>query len=209
VADAGGHAGASAGHGAGRGAGDPITGRVAPATVDDYHLRRDRKGGLVYSDIRFTARISRDGSVTFDDRGASYDGRRVALVFDVNDMIMRARGEDPYSYEKRKFLAATWDLRMRMRVVTDAERMRTALHQLPDYLEAVWRDQRRAASARRHVLYLLWEECDDRTPGGAQARATIEAFVRRRLPAGSASAFTVAELARLNGAGPRPFAPYR
>ncbi|MBI5480914.1 MAG: hypothetical protein HY906_18795 [Deltaproteobacteria bacterium] len=176
---------------------------------DAYPLRRDRSGGLVYSDVRFTARIGRDGSVTFDDRGAGFDARQVALVFDVNDMIMRARGEDPYSYEKRKFLAATWDLRMRMRVVADAARLRTALHRLPEHLEAVWRDPRRSAADRRRMLYLLWEECDDRAPGGAQARATIEGFVRHRLPPGSADAYTAAELAALNADRTPAFAPYR
>jgi hypothetical protein len=194
---------------AGGDAGDPITGHVPEPVREAYPLRPDKKGGLVYSDIRFTARIARDGGVTFDDRSANYDTRQAAVVFDLNDMIMRARGEDPYSYEKRKFLAATWDRRTRMRVAADAERLRTALHRLPEHLEAIWRDARRSAADRRRVLYLLWAECDARSPGGAQARATIEGFVRRRLPAGSASAFTPAELATLNAGRPPPFAPYR
>ena len=124
-------------------------------------------------------------------------------------MIMRARGVDPYSYEKRKFLEATWDMRIRMRVIADAERLRTALRELPDYLESIWRDARRPAAERRQLLYLLWEECDERTPGGVQARATIEGYVRRRLPPGVADAYSEAELARLNARHTPAFAPYR
>jgi hypothetical protein len=60
---------------------------------------------------------------------------------------------------------------------------------------------------KRQILWQLWSEATG-TEGSATARATIEGFIRRRLPAGSPDAFTATELARLQVASGGAFAPY-
>ncbi|HEY3359976.1 MAG TPA: hypothetical protein VGQ83_42385, partial [Polyangia bacterium] len=198
--------GAGSGAGAGAGAGDPVLGRVPDLpSGEPYPLRPDGARGLVYGDQRFTAHVAPDGSVRFDDRHGSFDPTRLAFGFDLNDEIMRLRGHDPYGYEKRKFLAATWERRLRMRERADRDTMRRALRELPDRLEAIWGDAGRSVAERRRLLFLLWEEADTATEGGRQARRTIEGFVRRRLPRGTPAGFTDEELGRLAGRAARPF----
>jgi hypothetical protein len=176
---------------------------------DDYPLRPDGQRGLVYRDDRFTARVFPDGSVRFEDRHGSFNPAALSFGFDLNDEIMRLRGEDPYGYEKRKFLAATWELRMRLRVRADRATMREALRALPERLAALWRASGRSLAERRHLLFLLWEECDAATAGGREARAAIAGFIRRELPTGTAAAFPGAELSALRRATGGAFDPYR
>jgi hypothetical protein len=68
---------------------------------------------------------------------------------------------------------------------------------------------------RRRILFLLWDEMaepEDAERGwaGELARATIDAVIKSRLPAGAAGAYTDAELAGFNRErGKRiPFDPY-
>jgi hypothetical protein len=207
-AGAGDPAGGS-GSGAGAGAGDPLTGRLPPPPRGEaWPLRRDGHGGLVYRDDRFTARVAPDGSVRFEDRHGSFDPRTLSFGCDLNDEIMRLRGEDPYAYEKRKFLAAAWERRLRMRARADQRHLAAALKELPQRLATIWRDSRRPPAERRRLLFLLWEECDPATAAGRAARSVIEGFVRRELPRGSAAAFTDEELRRLARLTRPAFDPY-
>jgi hypothetical protein len=169
---------------------------AAVAQAQPAPNRRDK--GWLHEDGWFLARVADDGSVTFRDIWVKYDPRIVAMRFDLTDMVMRWRGEDPYRYEKAKFLAATFDERMKMRAAHDAERMRGALLDLPRRLAAIWR-RPMPASERRRILFDLWDQCDE-GEDGASARAIIVAFVRARLPAGTSDAFSSEELATLNGA---------
>ena len=95
------------------------------------------------------------------------------------------------------------------------EALRDATVKLRRYLESVWGNGRISKAARRRQLFELWDECDVRADGprgqaARIARATVEGFIRRRLPAGSPEAFTEQELADMNRAreSATPFDPY-
>ena len=71
------------------------------------NLQRHRDGTYRYRGQAFKAIVEKDGSVVFDDgyrQGAT-------LRFDITDVMMRRRGEDPYRVEKNWFLEGTADLR--------------------------------------------------------------------------------------------------
>jgi hypothetical protein len=135
--------------------------------------------------------------------------------FDLTDGVMRASGQDPYAARKIAFLDRTRDERRRLAVAARSEDLREALHRTRADLERLWRAPGPAAE-KRHVLFLLWDECAESGPEEVMAtsravRGAIVAFVRRRLPAGSADAFTDGELARENArrTSAERFEPYR
>jgi hypothetical protein len=101
--------------------------------------------------------------------------------FDLTDWLERTVGNDPYSYEKARFMEATRERRAEMSATARRERMRDALAKLPDFLAAVWAHEPWSERERRYILFKLWDECDD-SNDGAQARATINAFVRKQVP---------------------------
>jgi hypothetical protein len=167
----------------------------------------------------FTASIAPDGTVRFDDRalGGGTGAATLApfLSFDLSDVVMRAIGDDPYLARKLALLDATFDERMVRRARHDAATMRRALGELPRYLAAVWATRRWSPALRRRILFALWDEAAEDgnelvRRGGAEARATIEAFVARVLSPEHPHAFSAAELDELNlGRGSRArFAPY-
>src|SRR5262249_5595981 len=70
-------------------------------------------------------------------------------------------------------------------------------------------------TARKVALFEMWDEIaetgdDDLVHGGVAARAYLVGFVRTKLPAGSADAFSPEELARFNARrhSQAVFAPY-
>ncbi|MBN2358442.1 MAG: hypothetical protein JXR83_03255 [Deltaproteobacteria bacterium] len=134
----------------------------------------------------------------------------VSGVFDLTEIAMRAAGDDPYATEKRCFLIETEPLRERLRSQHLALRERRALDRLQAHLCQVWGAVERPAVDRRATLFRLWDECAD-SESGRTAREIIEAFVRERLPAGSADGFAAAELLALNArrTSAMLFAPYR
>ena len=136
-------------------------------------------------------------------------------TFDVTDWLMRRAGMDPYSSRKARFLDQTRDARAVMRAQARSEDLRNAVAALPGLLDQVWRDPERTVAERRALLFRIWDECadtgdDELVNAGRMARVTVLAFIRRRLPADSAGAFTAAELESLNAArkSTQPFAPY-
>src|SRR5262249_17280873 len=86
--------------------GDPITGKLRDAPKDEFPLDRVGRDEYVYKGGQFSAHISADGSVSFDDKTIR-DFNGTSGSFDVNDMMMRKHGEDPYRHQKNRFLAAT------------------------------------------------------------------------------------------------------
>ncbi len=136
--------------------------------------------------------------------------------FDVTDWAIRKAGGDPYYARKKKFLDRTRAERMQMAANSQRENLRDAVAFLRGRLDKVWRDGRMTAAERRAILFALWDECaedgsDEVVAAATAARATIEAFIRRRLPAASGDAFTDRELAALNRdrQSRLPFTPYR
>jgi len=177
------------------------TGEMVPRGDGTYHW--DSPG--------FEAHVSANGTVDFHDKSWIHTDSVLVLpgflmaagTFDVTDLVMRATGEDPYQSEKLRFLERTFDQRAAMRMRSDRAVMARALHRLPSYLGDVWQYHGWNPALRRRILFALWDECAEHgnqllRTGGAQARATIEAFVRRELPADSPEGFSRDELAALN-----------
>ena len=177
---------------------------AAPASAQVLIPRNGRDTGYTHDDSTFSAHVARDGSVTFEDK----------LTLDLTDFVMRRRHEDPYRYEKAKFLASTFDERVQMRLVYRDEEMEAALGQLPSHLHSVWYKPTSLAE-RKRALFELWDECDEDDegvkPGAGKARAIILDFVRDHLPANGRFGFSAEELASLNAdrASRARFDPYR
>jgi hypothetical protein len=128
--------------------------------------------------------------------------------FDVTEEMMRLFGEDPYRYEKARFLAVTAEWRARLVAVTRDRQKDAALANQHQQLLAIWRDRRYTPNERRRLLFNLWLEMDD-SPQGRQGAAGIVSFIRQHAPAGSREAFTAGELAAMNSvAAPQRFEPY-
>jgi hypothetical protein len=181
-----------------------------------FELHPTPDGGYLYRGPQFGARIHRDGSVQFIGPTATFppDGTdpatvgidavtpqdpisgdipiavesRPGLMFDATDEYLRLLGKDPAKLEKTQFLAATFDLRMKMAYRTRDAQRRTALAELPGRLEEVWTDPRFSEIERRHLLLAMW---NDLAPGddGAPARAVIRKFVDEHLLPGEAALF--------------------
>lgn len=115
----------------------------------------------------------------------------------------------PHREEKAHFLAATAPLRDHMAEAAHAEDLKAALWDLPALLEKVWSSNRDKPEEGRRLLYELWSEyAASPDANAAPACATILGFIRRRLPAGSPTAYTNGELAKYKAAGPAGFDPY-
>lgn len=134
--------------------------------------------------------------------------------FDLTDRLMRAVGQNPYRYEQHRLAEETREERIcRMKAVQQRNE-REALFRLSDQLAAIWNESS-PAELKRNLLFALWDECRDDSPdaGAVSAlayRATIESFIRKHLPQGSALGFTSVELASLNRhrTSARTFDPY-
>jgi hypothetical protein len=175
-------------------------------------LRPDGDGGYRMDRETFAARVDRDGRVTFSDKAnIQSDGPTAggfgavgwAGRFDITDALMRARGEDPYRYEKAKFLDETREMRYAMAAVERSENLREAVHALSTFLEKVWAHDSWSPEERRRIIFELWDDCAEQgdrevLEAASQVRASIIGFIRRRLPEGSVAGYGADELARLN-----------
>ncbi|MCU1279490.1 MAG: hypothetical protein JWM53_3036, partial [bacterium] len=108
----------------------------------------------------------------------------------------------------------TSKLRVELTSRARKSQLESALAALPDHLDQVWSDANHSARERRGVLYAMWREAagsdDEVGAAGRKARATIEAFIRARLPEGSQDAYTDDELRRFNArSGAVKFEPYK
>jgi hypothetical protein len=202
---------------------------IAPIVEKPQSPMRPVGGGRYQKNhAAYKAHVARDGRVTFKDKpNLAFDGFHLAggvlpvlrFRFDLTDWAIRMAGNDPYAYDKMKFLRETFDERMEMAAEARTELLQEAIRDLPDLLAAVWSQTKRTAAERRRLLFELWDACVE--PGakgvdeelglaGAQARVMVIAFVRRELPAGSADAYTAEELETLNKDrdSREPFVPY-
>jgi len=221
---------------------------------DHYELHRAKDGSrdLLYEAPTFTARVARDGSVTFHDRKfgmtllpiifgtvppspdrgtpslqslirnhgrrdppprdsigdstAGYGSRlpiptttpsrpdpneacqyprpcffdaNVMIVsaqgtFDLTDQLMRLGGQDPYRYEKARFLAGTEEMRTRLAARAHADDLRDSTAALPARLAAIRCDDRLTLAQRRGTLVWLRAELDPATPEGRQAATLVD-----------------------------------
>ena len=190
-----------------------------PKPQKDPRRRPTKDGGWRYDDSTFAAKVGPDGTVTFDERGhesvdllpdSDVGGWRI----DVNDWILSAAGDDPYSYEKRRFIEATREERLAMARAACGARLSASLVELPERLDKVWRSAR-PIEEKRQILFDLWDDCaEEGTPEvmryGELARLTILDFIQKHLPEGSETAYTQLELEKLNErrASSKRFDPY-
>lgn len=131
----------------------------------------------------------------------------VGVGANLTDEFLRALGQDPYRIRKARFLAATFEVRMRLAVQAYQDDLRTSLDRLPEGLAELWHDPRYSASEKRRILFELWREADD-SKAGAQARDIVMTFIRRILPCRSSQAYPPAELHALQVGEGRAFSPY-
>jgi hypothetical protein len=194
-------------------------GRDGRVSIDDkpnFHARIALPGA---SDIaRHLRRWSKDpyGESPMDER--SVETHTVKIVdggFDLTDWAMRASGNDPYYHRKKAFLDRTRAERARMARVDEAENLRDSVRNLRQHLRVVWSYRAWSVERRRRALFELWDECAESGSAAVvaaadRARATIEAFIRRNLPADHADGYPAAELTALNRqrSSKRRFAPY-
>ena len=144
---------------------------------DPPKLRRHRDGTHHYQGHAFKAVVEPDGSVTFDD-GYS---QGVTVRFDITELMMRRRGEDPYRVEKNWFLEGTSEFRQELFERWQAKQTLVALRKLRIRLlriseDATLPDREKAA----RIIALFRDTADDEA--GASARTTIAEFVADRMP---------------------------
>lgn len=140
-------------------------------------LRRHQDGTYHYKGHAFKAIVETDGSVTFDD--GYKQGSTIA--FDVTDLMMRRRGEDPYRVQKRWFLEDTAELRQELLESWRAKQNLIALRKLRGRLLRISEDETLSDRQRAdRVIAMFRDTADDEA--GAAARNTIEEFVANRMP---------------------------
>jgi hypothetical protein len=182
-------------------------------------MKADGDGGYKEDRARFSARVDRDGSVHFKDKANvhfdGFEGLGALVSFDLTEAVMRAMGDDPYVYEKMLIMERTREVRAGMKVAERQDRLYEATRRLPAFLDKIWRQSKWTAAEKRRLLFALWDEVDDTgAPEVVRASAAVQgiivAFIRKRLPEGAPEAFTVEEIAAMNGARhtKNRFAPY-
>ncbi len=179
-------------------------------------LRARTDGSYAFHGHLFDAVIARDGRVRFSDRGGvemnspnlGPNGLIPSGTFDVTDSIERARGNDPFRYERDWFMRQTRELRERLEDESSAREQQHGMAALRGSLRRIW-GGRGTDPQRRARIFSLWDDCAE-DEVGHRARAAIIGFVRETLPQGSPGAFTEGELRRLNAErlSREPFAPY-
>jgi hypothetical protein len=181
-------------------------------------MEHDGDGGYVEDRAGFSARVDRDGTIHFRDKGSAQlggEGAGTLVTFDLTDAVMRALGDDPYAYEKMKIMERTREVRAGMKLRERDRALHEAAVKITARLDRLWRQPAWTAAQKRRLIFMLWDEVaetgDPEVRRGATAvRALIVKFVRARLPRTSADAFTDEELELLNRGrqSKEPFAPY-
>jgi hypothetical protein len=97
---------------------------------------------------------------------------------DITDELMRIAGQDPYRYQKARFLGATRELRIVMAGRAHAADVRRSSDELPVRLKAIACDEQLTASERRAIIQALRRELDDATPEGRAAGELIDRFLQ-------------------------------
>ncbi len=146
------------------------------------------------------------------------------------EWIMQATGHDLAASAKAAMLKETRGFRTQLAVAWTRAQVEKRLRELPAELLAVWSDGQLSDARKREILFERWDECEDRlglpTKGlppdaipevdemrrraADDARAKIEAFIRKHAPKAGELAFDAEELARYNDRrkSVRRFAPY-
>lgn len=195
----------------------PVDDAPPPATGE---LKPKGNGTYESDHPTFKARVARDGTVKLEDKpdvDIHWNWRMPLVIFGklaVDDAIMRKKGIDPYWKEKLRWLDKTRDERYAIGKQYRKEQLAKSAVLMRDNLARLWQREQDAA-ARKQLVFALWDECAETgdaeiIDGGKLARSYLYGFVRSHLPAGSATAYTADELAKLNARkrSAATFAPY-
>lgn len=133
---------------------------------------------------------------------------RVTGRFDLTDEFDRlVSSRSPNRREHARFLADTLDFRARLAAAHHARRLHVAATQLPAMLDGIWRNSDHTMREKKRLVCLLWNEVDRNQGAGSSFASAFTAWVRLRLPASHADAYTQADLQACNRDG-GAFAPY-
>lgn len=190
----------------------------------ELHAMRD--GSYTYSNARFHVRIDPDGDVSFrdihlgaagpgewiDPSGLPAGSQPVALVtigFDITEEWMRANDQDPLRTERAWFMTETEELRERLHASAVRRFDSNSMRRLSARLADIASDADMSTSAKHAAVLEIWDDCATDSIG-ERARAQIVAFVQEHFPAGTALAYSEAELRAYNQhrAGAPAFDPY-
>ena len=134
--------------------------------------------------------------------------------FDATDALMRRHGQDPYASAKLEILDRTRDERARIGARHRDRELARSTELVQKQLDRLW-STTPALAARKQALFELWDDCAETgdaalVDGARAARKLVIGFIRARLPAGGATAFTTSELAAFNRTkqSTATFAPY-
>ncbi len=101
----------------------------------------------------------------------------VSGTMDITDELMRLAHEDPYRFQKARFLTATREMRIRMAGRAHAEDVARSGTELPRRLQEIACDQRLTAADRRAIIEALRAELDVATPEGRAQGDRIRRFL--------------------------------
>lgn len=206
----------------------PLSDDVEPRSLEEAGFKRHKDGSYKLWKLSgvITAKIHPSGRIEFRDRAVTVRGAAVGQAATVSQALA---GEEQFKALKAKIVRQTFALRMQMAQSWSRDQMRKQLARLRGQLQRTWTRTELTVTRRREVLFTLWDDCDEaptesegaaktveatldqaRAEVGTQARAQIVAFIREELPAGSADAYSSAELKRLNASrhSRQRFAPY-
>jgi hypothetical protein len=176
---------------------------------DVKDAERDWTSGLEVKD--YTKPIDQDDSAEHGDATIPILGGST----EITDYVMRKLGQDPYQSDKLLWMDQTRDERAQIGRVHREKQLKRADEIMRRHLDRLWARTDMGMEEKREALFELWddgaEDGDTMVVEAAdRARALVIGFVRAKLPAGSAGAFTAAELDRLNRrrTSRARFAPY-
>ncbi len=155
--------------------------------------------------------ISIDGAAEYakrleDDGEKGNDAVTIPIVggrTELTDYVMRAVGQDPYLSDKLRWMDATREERAAIGLTHRRRQLDRVDQTVRKHLAVLWARRDLELAAKREALFELWddgaEEGDAAVVEAAQrARNQVIAFIRHHLPAGSATAYSPAELDALN-----------
>lgn len=221
--------------------------------TDGLGLERRADGSMLYvdPDFRFTAVFREDGTVNFADPWRRPHPMRPDTgkiggippgVFQTNSLtrglevpgptewLMRLHGHIFYYNKKSALLDKTRGMRTALAINHAKQNIETKLSELQADLIEIWDREGMSDTAKREVLFELWDDCDERfevAPAGVpeeavseidgfrlkaatKARRRIERFVRANLPRSSDRGYRSDELRSLNARriSKERFSPY-
>lgn len=185
--------------------------KAAAQGLEDYYrdpwaqvkeTERDWTSGLEIKD--YTEHL--DKRLDDDDKADHGDVATIPILggsTEITDYVMRKLGNDPYQSDKLLWMDQTRDERVQIGRVHREKQLKRADEIMRRHLDRLWARTDLDLVAKRAALFELWD--DGAEDGDAvlveaanRARALVVGFVRSKLPAGSAGAYTKAELDSLN-----------